>query len=442
VRFSIRKISYGWSAVLALVALVSIVVTAVFTLNNTDAPAPAQRIGADQEVSAALLVHGKYLTDAADCVSCHSEPNHAPFSGGLVINTPFGSLVSSNITPDIATGIGSWTDAQFWRSIHSGISPGRSDVVFPNYLYPAMPFTSYTNLSYGDVMAIKAYLFSLKPVTVAKTSNALKFPFSQRPLLIGWRMLFFRSGLIRMDPTWSTDVKRGAYLTEALGHCGECHTPRNFMGGLIADESLAGAHIDAYYAPNISSDRSYGIGDWSHADLVSYLFKGGNKDKGSAFGPMSEVVHRSLSQLAKSDVDDIVLYLQTGTPARSSPPRDGAVAALATARNIGATVYAANCAGCHQANGMGRPPIIPVLAGNDSVTAKAPSNVIGAVLIGLASVNNGPAMPSFAASLSNAEIAAVANYVRVQWGNTATANATAQDVIRARAIAAVASNAR
>jgi mono/diheme cytochrome c family protein len=300
-----------------------------------------------------------------------------------------------------------------------------------------MPFTSYTKMSYGDVMAIKAYLFSLQPVSAAKAPNTLRFPFSQRPLMIGWRMLFFRSGPMRMDPAWSAGVKRGAYLTEALGHCGECHTPRNFMGGLRAGESLAGASIDAYYAPNISSDRNYGIGDWSQAELASYLFKGGNKNKGSAFGPMGEVVHRSLSLLAKSDVDSIALYLQTGTSARSTPPGDGTVAALAAARNHGATVFAANCAGCHQANGRGRPPAIPVLAGNDSVTAKAPSNVIGAVLIGLAALKNGPAMPSFAASLSNAEIVAVANYVRVQWGNTATANATVQDVIRARAIAAV-----
>ena len=434
-RLGIRKLSNGWWAALALVVLLSIV-AAVFISSGTDDAAPAPAIGRNRETAAALLVRGKYLTDAADCISCHTKPNHAAFSGGLVTNTPFGGVASPNITPDTATGIGSWTDAQFWRSIHSGISPGRSDVVFPKYLYPAMPYTSYTKLSYGDVMAIKAYLFSMPPVSGAKTPNTLRFPFSQRAFLIGWRMLFFRSGSIRMDPAWSPDVGRGAYLTEALGHCGECHTPRNFLGGLIAGESLAGAHIDAYYAPNISSDKSYGIGDWSPADVESYLLKGANNDKGSVFGPMSEVVHHSLSKLTESDVDNIVLYLQSSTPARSTPARDGTVAALATARSNGAIVFAANCAGCHQANGAGRPPIIPVLAGNDSVTAKAPSNVIGAVLIGLPSLNNGPSMPSFAASLSNAEIAAVANYVRVQWGNTATANATVQDVIRARAIAA------
>ena len=299
-----------------------------------------------------------------------------------------------------------------------------------------MPYTSYAKLSYGDVMAIKAYLFSLPPVSVAKTPNTLRFPFSQRPLLIGWRRLFFRSGSIRLDPAWSAEVGRGAYLTEALGHCGECHTPRNFMGGSVADESLAGAHIDAYYAPNISSDKSYGIGGWSPADVASYLLKGANNDKGSVFGPMREVVHHSLSKLTKSDVDDIVLYLQTSTPARSTPARDGTAAALATARSNGSIVFAANCAGATRPMVRGRPPIIPLLAGNDSVTAEAPSNVIGAVLIGLASLNDGPAMPSFAASLSNAEIAAVANYVRVQWGNKATANATVQDVTKARAIAA------
>lgn len=436
-KFGLPKISRTSFAVAALAVLLGGVVTTKLGLSASNEGYPAASAAPLPTDQAALIARGKYLVDAADCMPCHSGPGHAPFSGGLVLNTPFGGLASPNITPDKTTGIGNWTDKQFWNAIHYGESPGSSYLVFPKYIYPAMPYTSYTKLSYQDVMAMKAYLFSLSPVKVAQTPSTMMFPFNQRPVLLGWRLLFFRSGPMAMDPSWSEDIKKGAYLTEALGHCGECHTPRNIMSGLIADKSYAGAHIDSYYAPNISSDKTYGVGGWSQDDLVSYLYKGGNADKGSAFGPMADVVHHSMSQIPESDVQDIAMYLQTITKPRSTPPSPGSDAALAQANDVGAKVYAANCAGCHQANGSGRPPIIPGLAGNDSVTATEPTNVIGAVLNGLGPWNNGPAMPSFAAGLSDEEIAAVTNYVRTQWGNAGTANAKPADVMADRALAKV-----
>jgi mono/diheme cytochrome c family protein len=400
---------------------------------NANYPAASQSAPTDQ---AALIARGKYLVAAADCMPCHSGPNHAPYSGGLVLNTPFGGLASPNITPDKATGIGNWTDAQFWSAIHDGVMPGRSYVVFPKYIYPAMPFTSYTKLSYPDVMAIKTYLFSLAPVSVAPTPNTLEFPFSQRPVLLGWRILFFRSGPMKMDASWDDHMKNGAYLTEALGHCGECHTPRNMMSGLILDKAYAGAAIDSYFAPNISSDKQYGIGGWSQADLVDYLYKDGNMHKGSAFGPMAEVVQYSLSQLPESDVQDIATYLQTQTAAQSVPPTP-AIAAAASSIAAGAALYASNCAGCHNTDGSGRGPIIPNLAGNDAVMASVPTNVIGALLNGLPPWKVGPAMPSFATRLSDQQIADIANYVRTAWGNNATADATPADVMALRAVAVV-----
>jgi len=425
------KMSRVFWSVAALAVLLGGALTTKIALSDTAAPAAAQAAPTGQ---AAIIARGKYLVTAADCMPCHTGPNHAPFSGGLVLNTPFGGLASPNITPDKATGIGDWSDKDFWNAIHYGISPGSSYLVFPNYLYPAMPFTSYTKLSYSDVMAMKAYLATLAPVNVAETPNTLMFPFSQRPVLLGWRILFFRSGAMRMDPSWNAEIQNGAYLTEALGHCGECHTPRNFMSGLIASQSYAGAHIDAYFAPNISSDKTYGVGGWSQDDLVSYLYADGNKDKGSAYGPMGEVVQYSLSQLPKTDVQDIALYLQTITAPRATPPDAAVDGALATADSVGAKVFASNCAGCHQAKGTGLLTIIPGLAGNDSVTAASANNVIGAVLNGLGPWNHGPAMPSFAAGLSDAEIAAVANYVRTQWGNAGTASATPADVMQARKV--------
>ncbi len=424
--------------VLAAAALVLLLGAAlasrVATADDTqDYPAASLTAPTDP---AALIARGKYLTDAADCMPCHSGPNHAPFSGGLVLNTPFGGLASPNITPDPTTGIGKWTDADFYNALHYGESPGHSYLIFPKYLYPAMPFTSYTKLSYADVMAIKAYIFSLAPVNAAPTENTLAFPFSQRPVLLGWRILFFRSGPMKMDASWDDHMKNGAYLTEALGHCGECHTPRNIMSGLIASEAYAGAPIDAYFAPNISSDKTYGVGGWSQADLVAYLYNDGNMTKGSAYGPMGEVVKYSLSLLPQSDSVDIANYLQTQTAPQSVPPT-GAAADAPTSVALGATVYAANCAGCHGQAGGGRKPIIPNLAGNDSVMASQPFNVIGAVLSGLPPWKIGPAMPAFAASLSDTQIAAVTNYVRTNFGNNSTANATPKDVMRLRGIATV-----
>ncbi|MDE8346776.1 MAG: cytochrome c [Acidocella sp.] len=401
--------------------------------DNTGYPAASLTAPTDP---AALIARGKYLVAAADCMPCHSGPNHAPYSGGLVLNTPFGGLASPNITPDKTTGIGNWTDKQFYDAIHYGEAPGRSYVVFPNYIYPAMPFTSYTKLSYADVMAIKAYLFSLAPVHVAPTPNTLAFPFNQRPVLLGWRILFFHEGPMKINPSWSPAMVNGAYLTEALGHCGECHTPRNIMSGLELSRAYAGAPIDSYYAPNISSDKNYGVGGWSSSDLTDYLYKDGNMHKGSAFGPMAEVVKYSLSQLPPSDVQDIADYLQTQTKPQDTAPLP-AVADAARSVALGATVYAANCQGCHGKTGGGLGTIIPNLAGNDAVMASVPTNIIGAVLNGLAPWRVGPAMPSFAASLSDEQIAGVANYVRTAWGNNALPDASPKDVMALRAIAVV-----
>ncbi len=424
-RFSRPALVAGGLVALLLAVVVGNSLTAGARADATqDYPTSSLTLPTSQ---AALIARGKYLTTAADCMPCHTGPNNKPFSGGLVLNTPFGGLASPNITPDKTTGIGKWTDKQFYDALHYGISPGRSYLVFPNYLYPAMPFTSYTKLSYSDVMAIKAYLFSLAPVHVAKTPNTLEFPFSQRPVLLGWRILFFRAGPLPMQANWTEAQKKGAYLTEALGHCGECHTPRNIMSGLILSKAYGGAAIDAFFAPNISSDAKYGVGGWAQSDLVAYLHDDGNMVKGSAYGPMGEVVTHSTSQIPVSDDVDIANYLQTMTKPQSLPPSP-AVADAAASVAIGAKVYAANCAGCHQQDGTGRSPIIPNLAGNDSVMAAEPYNVIGAVLGGLAPWKTGPAMPSFAASLTDAQIAGVANYVRTNWGNDATADATPHEV--------------
>ena len=400
--------------------------------NTSDYPAASLSAPTDQT---ALIARGKYLATAADCMPCHTGPGHAPYSGGLVMQTPFGGLSTPNITPDKQTGIGNWTDKQFYAALHEGVAPGHEFLVFPKYLYPAMPFTSYTKLSYPDVMAIRAYLNSLAPVPAPRMPNSLKFPFNQRPVLLGWRMLFFESGPMKMNPSWDEHMKNGAYLTEALGHCGECHTPRNLLQATIGSKAFAGAPIDNLFAPNISSDKTYGVGGWAQADLVAYLHDDGNMVKGSPYGAMGDMTDHSTSQLPVSDIEDIAGYLQTATKPQITPPGPAiADASASTAR--GQALYKANCAGCHGATGRGLPPhFVPNLAGNDSVTAEQPYNAIGAMLAGLGSwAHPGPVMPAFGAKLSDQEIADITNYVRTGWGNKGSADATPADVMRLRGL--------
>lgn len=372
-----------------------------------------------------LIARGKYLATAADCASCHTGPGRALFSGGLMMQTPFGLISSPNITPDQGTGIGDWTNEQFYRALHEGISPGHSWGIFPHYLYPAMPYTFYTKLSYEDSTAIKAYLDSLPPIYAPRADNQLVFPFNQRPVMFVWRLLFFTSGPMAMDATWSAGIKRGAYLSVALGHCGACHTPRNFMQASIASKALSGAPIEGLFAPNISSDPRYGVGGWNKQDLIDYLHTGSSPPAGSAYGPMRMVIENSTSHLSLTDLEDMADYLQQATPPQATPAAPPiADADLSIAR--GKQFYESNCSACHSETGTGMPPLIPNLASNGSVTATLPDNVISAMLNGLTNRNRpGLAMPAFRERLSNQQIADISNYVRTAWGNKGMADASA-----------------
>jgi mono/diheme cytochrome c family protein len=420
------------ASVLLVAALAVLSFTRAATADNESADYPAASLTAPPN-QAALIARGKYLVTAADCAPCHTGPNHAPFSGGLVMQTPYGGLATPNITPDPTTGIGSWSEADFYKAIHDGIAPGHDWLIFPRFLYPAMPYTSYTKLSRPDIDAIRAYLMSLAPVKIAPTPSTMAFPFNQRPVLLGWRLLFFHAGPMAMNPTWSNDLKNGAYLTEALGHCGECHTPRNLLSAMELGRAYAGAPIDNLFAPNISSSKTDGVGGWATSDLVAYLHDDGNMTKGSPFGAMGEMTDNSTSQLPLSDDQDIALYLQTATAPQSNPATSPAPDATASITR-GQTLYANNCAACHGAAGKGMGPnMVPPLAGNNAATAAQPYNIIGAALGGLDSWGpNGPPMPAFGAALSDQQIADIANYVRTSFGNNATPNATAAMVMALR----------
>jgi mono/diheme cytochrome c family protein len=296
--------------------------------------------------------------------------------------------------------------------MHDGI--GRKG----GFLYPAFPFTSFTKVTREDALAIKAYLFSLAPVDAPRQPNRLGFPFSIRQSLLVWRELFFRPGTFKPDAAASPAVNRGAYLVEGLAHCGECHSPRNALGGTETSQRLAGAEIAGWVAPNISSDPRQGIGDWSDDQLAAFL-RTGVAPKGVALGPMADVVHDSLHYLTDEDVRAIIAYLRT-TPAHDEPTTP----VTDPTKLEGATLYLNNCAQCHQALGVGIAGAIPSLSGNAAVTAPAPNDVIMAILGGLAGNGSYGSMPSFAAVLDDREVAAVANYVRTAWANQSAANAT------------------
>jgi mono/diheme cytochrome c family protein len=369
--------------------------------------------------------HGAYLVHASDCMPCHTGPGQPAFSGGLPLNTPFGLMVSPNITPDKQTGIGLWTDDQFYRIIHDGI--GRRG----EYIYPVMSFTSYTKVTRQDVMAIKAYLFSLKPVRAERDVNQLAFPFNIRLSLLSWRIMFFQAGTYRNDPTRSAVWNRGAYLVQGAGHCGECHTPRNLLGAMELGRTLSGGIVDNYYAPNISADPHAGLGARTVDEVKQFLRTGEEQTLGVAFGPMAEVVHYSMRWMTDADLTAIATYLLN---AEKRPETVASIPITPPQVAAGQAPYAANCAQCHRPDGSGVPHAIPNLAGNAAVVATQPDSVIAPMLNGLPGGGTYGAMPSFAGALTNQEIADIANYARTAWGNSGSANATADRVAGLRAI--------
>jgi mono/diheme cytochrome c family protein len=366
---------------------------------------------------------GEYLARAGDCVSCHTKPGGTPYAGGLRMNTPFGDLLTPNITPDRATGIGTWTADDLYRALHEGVGKNVGD------LYPAMPYTFFTKVTRADSDAIYAYLMSLKPVTNAVDVNQLRFPFDIRWTMAAWRELYFTEGTFQPDPAKSDAWNRGAYLVNGLGHCGACHTPRNALGAVDKSRSLTGAAVDGWFALNLTENMRTGLGDWSESQIVAYLKTGAAKSESTALGDMREIVHNSLSHLTEDDLQAIATYLK-------SIPADQSAFSTGPSKPVGdasAHLYLEYCAGCHQSKGRGIPGVFPPLAGNDVVRAPDPADILRVVLQGVPRDGRYIPMPSFAAKLSDQQIADIANYVRTRWGNDAPPNVTPQMVSKARA---------
>jgi mono/diheme cytochrome c family protein len=367
-----------------------------------------------------LIARGEYLARAGDCVACHTDAGGKPFAGGLYMPTPVGSISVPNITADKKTGIGDWTDDQFYRALHEGI--GKSG----EYLYPVFPFPWYTQVTRDDAIALKAYLFSLPPVDAPRKPLKIGFPFNIREALLTWRTAFFKPHDFQPDPKLNPSQQRGQYLVEGLGHCGECHNARNVLGASRWSGKLEGGVIEGWYAPSLTSDSKQGIGGWSEDDLAKFLKTGAAPGRGVVLGPMQETISESLHYLTDEDLHAIAAYLK-------SFPADRTASAVPPPVYVnfdapGAAVYLGNCASCHGLDGTGIAGQIPALKGNGAVLAKGPENIIRVVLGGLPAAHGLAPMPAVGAAISDQDIADVANYVRNAWGNDAPASAQAGDV--------------
>jgi mono/diheme cytochrome c family protein len=363
------------------------------------------------------VMRGRALATVGDCVACHTAPGGTPFAGGLALQTPFGAIMTPNITPDDATGIGRWSRDNFARAMHEGRRPDGA------YLYPAFPYPYYTKVTRRDTDAIYDYLRTLAPVSNSVNRRTLPFPFSVRTSMLGWNALFFNPGYFAPTPERSEEFNRGAYLVEGLGHCGACHTPLNALGANKADHFLQGNKIDSWTAPNITGDTRTGVGNWSVDEIVQYLRTGQTRTS-IANGPMKEVVENSTSKMADADLKAMAVYLKergaSGTPAPAP------LSASDPQMRIGEAVFIDTCSACHMRTGAGVDHIFPRLAGNAVVKQDDPTTLVRVILTGSRGAGTdaaptSPAMPSLGYRLTDGQLAAVVTYIRNSWGNAASA---------------------
>ena len=378
----------------------------------------------------ANIERGAYLARAGDCIACHTARGGAAYAGGRALETPFGRFYGPNLTPDVDTGIGAWSADDFWHALHNGIAKdGR-------LLYPAFPYPNYTKVTRDDSDALFAYFRSLAPQRQPNRPHELGFPYDSQALLAGWRLLYFKPGAHEPQPARGAQWNRGAYLVEGLGHCSACHSTRNRFGA--SGEGLDGGLIPTlgWYAPSLTSSSAAGLGEWNREHIVALLGTG-ISPRGSATGPMAEVVVRSLQHLTRDDLGAMASYLQS-LPATLAPRPARVPPASEQVLAEGGRIYAASCAQCHGDDGRGKPPAYPPLAGNRAVTLTPAVNAIRMTVNGgfPPGTKGNPrpyGMPPFGHELDDAQVAAVLSWVRTSWGNAAPP-VTAVEVNRYRAV--------
>jgi mono/diheme cytochrome c family protein len=396
-----------------------------------DPPAPAS-------FDPALVKRGRELAAIGNCNDCHTVRGGASFGGGLPVPTPFGTIFSSNITPDPETGIGRWSEAAFRRAMQSGVNRDGQ------HLYPTFPYDHFTNVSDEDDAALYAFLMARPAVRAPARANQLRFPLDQRVVVAGWKLLYLRHGSYQPDPAKSAEWNRGAYLVEGLAHCGACHTPRNRLGAERPDARFSGGDVDDWQAYAINAQSRAPV-PWTADALFSYLRQGWQADHGTARGPMAEVVS-NLSSVSESDVRAIATYMadvfgkpsperlqqsealvaQSKTPAGEMPKATADHAA-------GAAIYAAACAGCHESDRA--LPYGGVHFGlSTALSSPDPRNAANIVFSGVRAVagERSPIMPGFADSMNDVQVTALLQFLRIRFSNQPPWNDVEKTVADAR----------
>jgi mono/diheme cytochrome c family protein len=390
---------------------------------------------APQSFDAALVKRGRDLAAIGNCNDCHTVRGGKDFAGGLPVPTPFGTIFSSNITPDAETGIGRWPEAAFRRAMRLGVNRDGQ------HLYPTFPYDHFTNVTDEDDRALYAYLMTREPVRAAARENQLPFPLDQRFVIAGWKLLFLRHGAYQPDSTKSAEWNRGAYLVEGLAHCGACHTPRNLLGAERASAQFGGGDVDNWHAYAINAQSPAPV-PWDADALFAYLRDGWHPDHGVARGPMAQVVS-NLSSAPPSDVHAIATYMAGvfGAPAPDRKRRVDEVLAQANSlpaqasknNAAGASIYAAACATCHE-SGRALPYGGVNLGLSTAISSPDPRNLANIVLSGIPAVEGerSPIMPGFAAGMNDDQISALLKYLRARFSNRPEWNGVEKTVAEAR----------
>jgi mono/diheme cytochrome c family protein len=369
----------------------------------------------------AQVAYGRYLAVLGDCESCHDRPGGQPYAGGYPLNTPFGVIYSSNLTPDRETGIGTWTADDFWNAFHKGVRKDGAK------LYPAFPYPYFTHATRAEADALYAYLRTVTPVSYRPPANKLPFPLNIRFIVTFWNMLNFKE-----DNAPSTGPTPGEHIVRGLGHCGGCHSPKTFLGADKAGHLFEGGKLDNWFAPALNADVRRGLGAWSTPDVVEYL-KTGRNARSNSSGPMADVINHSTSHVTDADLASIAAYLKaqpSHAALPATPPPDPRVMA------VGKAIFVDECSACHAVDGKAAPRYFPPLPGAAVTQSVDPTTVIRFILSGTRTVATDArptplSMPSYAWKLNDAQVAAVATYVRNSWGNAAPAVA-ASDVGKLR----------
>lgn len=398
-----------------IVLIAAIVIAVLWWRENRSYDGPVQQVTASSE----QIARGRYLTQAADCAACHTAAGGAPLAGGYPLDTPFGTIYGSNLTPSADQGIGRWTKDDFFLALTQGVAPGG------RHLYPAMPYTSYKGISREDADAIYAYLMSRPAVDVAIPANDMPFPFNQRMALIGWNLLFRNSDPLPTSSQGnSAEWQRGRYLSDTLGHCGECHTPRGMLGQMEQSLPMQGGELGRFIAPDITPQALAQRG-WTPEDLSRFLSTG-LAPQGSAFSEMHMVVDLSTRHLTPEDHRALATYLM------GDKPPQPVVAKIGQGSDAGRITYLDQCSACHERDGAGKPHVAVAMRDNATLRQPDGKNLIVSVLDGLPAQRfpgneSMQSMPGFADRLDDAQIAELVNYLRVTWGGL-PADITAEQV--------------